>query len=576
MENRLSDSRLANLSAQTIFDGFNDYQAQFQDITRRAKVRFEQRDWHGMQADAVERLELHNKQVQQVGSEISQLLGDRVGKKLVWTSAKAVYSGLIADHKNWELAETFFNSVTRRVFPSDFGVDPQVEFVHTDFDTPPEPASQSIYRVYQADSLPKLVATILTDYQFAVPYQDLHRDTDLVANQIQTHMQMLGASPLIDQAHLIKAVFYRGKLAYLVGCLKSGSYTLPLVITLLSTTQGIVVDAVLLTEDEASVVFSFARSYFHVDIERPYDLICFLTDMMPRKPVAELYTGLGHNKHSKTEFYRDFLHHLSIAEDKFEVAQGERGMVMIAFTLPSYDVIFKIIKDHFDQPKKITRQVVMEKYHLVYQHDRAGRMIDAHRFERLKLSRHHFSDDLLAELQQVAAQSVLVEKDYVLIKYGYVERRVVPLNIYVNQVDLASAQAAVIDYGNTIKDLVSSNIFPGDLLLKNFGVTRHDRVVFYDYDEICLLTDCNFRVMPRSSNYEDEIFAEPWFSFDDNDIFPEQFHHFLGLRGDLRDVFMAHHADLFEVDFWRQTQDRIRAGEIIHIFPYHQDKRLQQ
>jgi isocitrate dehydrogenase kinase/phosphatase len=385
---------------------------------------------------------------------------------------------------------------------------------------------------------------------------------------------MMGALPDTHQVQIVKAVFYRGKLAYLVGRLFSGPHIVPLVLTLLSTPTGIVVDAVLLTEDEASVVFSFARSYFHVDIERPYNLICFLAEMMPRKPRAELYTALGYNKHGKTEFYRDLLHHLAGTTDKFEIAEGERGMVMITFTLPSYDVIFKIIKDRFDQPKKMTRQVVVEKYHLVYQHDRAGRMIDAHRFERLKLARHHFSETLLAELQQVAAQSVQVEKDYVLIKHGYVERLVIPLNIYVNQVDLDAAQDAVIDYGNTIKDLIASNIFPGDLLLKNFGVTRHGRVVFYDYDEICLLTDCNFRVMPPAPSYEDEFFAEPWFSVDENDIFPEQFHHFLGLRGPLRDTFIAHHADLFEVDFWREIQERIKAGEIIHIFPYHQSKRL--
>jgi isocitrate dehydrogenase kinase/phosphatase len=269
MEKHLSDSRLANLSAQTIFEGFNDYQAQFQEITRRAKGRFERRNWHGMQADALERLELHNQQVQQVGTNISHLLGDRVTKKLVWTSTKAVYSGLIAEYENWELAETFFNSVTRRIFPSDFGVDPQVEFVHTDFDVPPEPASSSIYRTHHATSLPELVTTILDYYQFGVPYQDLERDTTLVVAELENHLQTLGALPNTHQVQIVKAVFYRGKLAYVVGRLFSGPHIVPVVLTLLSTPTGIVVDTVLLTEDEASIVFSFARSYFHVDVERP-------------------------------------------------------------------------------------------------------------------------------------------------------------------------------------------------------------------------------------------------------------------------------------------------------------------
>jgi isocitrate dehydrogenase kinase/phosphatase len=344
---------------------------------------------------------------------------------------------------------------------------------------------------------------------------------------------------------------------------------------LLNTPQGVIIDAVLLREREVSILFSFTRSYFHVDVERLYDLVRFLRSIMPRKRIAELYTAIGHHKHGKTELYRDLLHHLAACDDHFEVARGQRGMVMAVFTLPSYDVVFKVIKDHFDAPKDTTRQAVMEKYHLVFKHDRAGRLVDAQEFEHLQFDRWRFSDALLDHLRRVAAQTVIVEAGHVVIKHAYVERRVTPLNLYVREADEDAARAAVLDYGYVLKDLAATNIFPGDMLLKNFGVTRQGRVVFYDYDELCLLTDCTFRSLPQPTNPEEEVAAEPWFAVGEHDIFPEELQCFLGLQGALRDVFMQQHADLFDTQFWHQIEARLQAGETLDIFPYAKSERLR-
>jgi isocitrate dehydrogenase kinase/phosphatase len=380
----------------------------------------------------------------------------------------------------------------------------------------------------------------------------------------------------VARIEMIESIFFRGKSAYLVGsAFRVGDrHSLPLAFAMLHGETGITLDALLMGEDDLAILFSFTRSYFRVDAARPYDLVRFLKTLMPRKPLGELYTAIGYNKHGKTEFYRDFLRHLQASEDQFQKAEGDPGMVMIVFTLPSYDVVFKLIKDRFDYPKDSSRSEVMRKYRLVFEHDRAGRLVEAYEFEHLRIARNRFRSELLEELLRSAADSVRVEDDYVVIKHVYVERRVRPLNLYLVETNEAAARTAVIDYGQAIKDLAATNIFPGDLLPKNFGVTRHGRVVFYDYDELCWLTDCDFRELPAPTTYEDEIAAEPWFSIRENDIFPEEFPCFLGFQPDLLKTLIEYHGDLFQAVAWRSVQTALRAGNILEIFPYSVDKRL--
>ncbi|MEZ4517746.1 MAG: bifunctional isocitrate dehydrogenase kinase/phosphatase [Chloroflexota bacterium] len=575
MNQRLTDSRLANIGANTIHQAYITYRNQFQAITQRAAERFSRQDWSGMQNDASERLVLYRQIIDLAEAAIRDLLDDRQYDKFIWASMKAVYSGTIADHDDWELAETFFNSVTRRLF-STVGVDPRIEFVATDFETPPTRAQTSIYRTFtRAESTEKMMQAVLEAFNPGRPYRNLNQTVALVAQVIETHLETIGALRVVERLEIVRSLFYRGMGAYIIGRLFSGSHQMPFILCLLHTEDGIVVDCVLLDENSASILFSFAHSYFQVDTTRPYDLVHFLRSMMPRKRTGELYISLGYNKHGKTELYRDLLDHLDYSEDKFEIARGQRGMVMLVFTMPNYDMVFKIIKDHFNYPKDSTRKQVKAKYDLVYRHDRAGRLVDAQGFEYLEFSRRHFSDELLEELARNASQSVKINDDSVVLAHAYVERRVIPLDIYVREAGEGAARSAVIDYGQAIKDMACSNIFPGDMLLKNFGVTRHGRVVFYDYDELCLLTDCNFRKMP-SAGYEEELSAEPWFHVNEGDIFPQEFAYFLGLSGELREVFDAHHSDLYQPETWRRYQEGIREGAIAHIYPYLFEQRLHQ
>ncbi|MCA9866529.1 MAG: bifunctional isocitrate dehydrogenase kinase/phosphatase [Anaerolineales bacterium] len=575
MTPRLSDSRLANVGAKTIRTAYVTFHEQFRAITGRAGIRFDTQDWPGLQADTAERLGLYRRIVDLVEAAIRDLLGDRVENKVIWASMKAVYSGLITDRDDWELAETFFNSATRRIFTT-VGVDPQIEFVATDFETPPTRPRSPVYRSYnRITSTAVLVAAVLQDFAFDTPYEDAPRDVALVAARIEAQLEQLGALQSVDRLELIRSPFYRGMGVYLVGRLFSGSHRIPFALALIHGPQGIAVDTILLDENSVSILFSFAHSYFHVDVDRPYDLVHFLTTLMPRKRLGELYISIGYHKHGKTELYRNLLDHLAYTTEKFEIARGQRGMVMLVFTMPGYDMVFKLIKDFFNYPKGSTRKEVRAKYDLVYRHDRAGRLVDAQSFEFLAFSRALFSDELLDVLAADCVQSVTITDDTVIIAHAYVQRRVIPLDIYIRNAHETAARAAVCDYGRAIKDMASCNIFPGDMLLKNFGVTRHGRVVFYDYDELCLLEECNFRRLPPSERYEDSMAAEPWFHVNPNDIFPEEFAHFLGLSGALREEFEQHHADLYTTDYWRGVQEAIRSGVRLHIYPYQPEQRLQ-
>jgi isocitrate dehydrogenase kinase/phosphatase len=573
MSSQADHDGLARDGSAALLAAFDDYGEQFRGITRRARARFEQRDWHGMQHDAADRLDLYGRVIAGAVAALPAVLGAAVQDKRVWAAMRAAYSRRITGRPDIELAETFFNSITRRLFAT-VGVDPRIEFLLSASD-PPSPPGRPAYATYPGNQpLPGLMKAVLTACSFSAPFEDLERDARRVTGAIERERRQLGKVSPIDAIEVVRSVFYRNKGAYLVGRIRTSDGLMPIALALHNGEHGLFVDAALFSADEVSIIFSFTHSYFHVEVARPGDLVAFLQSIMPGKPSAELYNAIGYNKHGKTELYRDLMRHIDQSADRLEPARGDRGMVMIVFTLPSFGVVFKVIRDQFAYPKTTTRREVMGRYQLVFKHDRAGRLVDAQEFEHLAFARERFADDLLAELTGDAAGSVTVRDGLVAIKHLYTERRLTPLNLYLREADAALARDAVLDYGQAVKDLAATNIFPGDMLLKNFGVTRHGRVVFYDYDEICLVTDCNFRDMPRAHDCDEEFGAEPWFYVGSNDIFPEEFLTFLGLEGELRETFLQAHGDLLTADYWRKLQARHRAGEVMEIIPYRQCRRL--
>jgi isocitrate dehydrogenase kinase/phosphatase len=568
----LTDSRLAARCAEIAQQAFFDYQTRFNAITRRARERFLARDWAGSFNDAAERLRFYNDVLDGLTSRIRELMGIRLPERSIWMGVKAVYSSLIARSPAWEIAETFFNSLTRRVFATD-GVDQAIEFVDTDFDTPPPNAPITVAKTYRGQSLPELLHSALTDAFEEICWDDLRETANLATAQIEATHAAKDSQPELE---IVSSVFYRGRGAYLVGrVLREGQVSLPIALCLRHENErGITLDALLHGDVDLAILFSFTRSYFRVAIECPYRLVRYLQQLMPRKRLIDLYNAIGFHRHGKTEFYRDFIAHLRRSTDRFVVAEGARGMVMSVFTLPSYDVVFKLIKDRFDLPKDSTREDVRRRYRLVFEHDRAGRLVEAHEFEHLRIPGDRFDPKLRAELLRDAASIVRMEGGDVIIAHAYVERRLRPLNLFFRENEPETIAAAGRDYGQSIKDLAASNIFPGDLLTKNFGVTRHGRVVFYDYDELCFLTDCNFRKLPEARTPEEEVAAEPWFSVRENDIFPEEFLQFLALPKPALTALLKHHGEIFRADFWRAIQRQIRVGDIPEVFPYRAERRL--
>jgi isocitrate dehydrogenase kinase/phosphatase len=562
-------------AARAILAVFDAHQAQFRLVTRRAEARFLQRDWRGGQQDAAERLTLYRQFVSWCVQDLRKTLGDATADAAAWTALRQVYAREAASRLDTELAYTFFNSVVRQLLRA-VGPEADVYFDDRDFlNLPPLSSSQPLRTYGPGMGLEAMLRALLQDLPFAAQYPGRDADALLIARVLAEDLARAPRAPTVETIEMVAVPFYRNKGAYLVGRLRTTAGTMPLVLALIHEEQGLRVDAALVEPDEVSVVFSFTRSYFHVEMDCPRAMVDFLRSLMPRKPIEELYTSLGYHKHGKTELVRSLLRHMQDHDAHFEVAEGDKGLVMAVFALPTLNVVFKIIKDRFGAPKQTTRQQVMEKYHLVFVRDRVGRLADAQEFEGLAFDRARFSPELMEELGRECGDSLVVEGDRVVIRHLYTERRVTPLNLYLRQVEGPRAIDAVLDYGQCIKDLAAANIFTGDMLLKNFGVTRSGRVIFYDYDELCLLTECNFRDIPAARHDEDEYSAEPWFSVGEHDIFPEEFRAFLTLPGRIGEVFLAAHGDLLTADYWRRMQRMAEVGEVVDIFPYRRSRRLR-
>ena len=588
------DSTVAYSIAKAMMDGFNRHYQLFRTESGRAKHRFETADWHGQQRAQRERIEFYDLRVREASTRLEREFKAGEQSMDVWQQIKLHYIGLLVNHHQPELAETFFNSVTTKIlhrsyFQNDFiFVRPAVS---TEYIENEEPTAQPTYRAYYPapSTLHANVVRLVSDFDLRLEFEDLERDAGYVVDALR---ERLGDVKLRAnfQIQVLSGLFFRNKGAYVVGKIINGFSEVPVALPLLHNKNGkLVIDAALFGEDDLLILFSFARAYFMVDMGIPSAYVQFLRSMMPRMPRAEIYNALGLAKQGKTLFYRDFLAHLRHSTDKFRIAPGIKGMVMLVFDLPSFPYVFKVIKDYYPPQKDTTREQIKGKYLLVKQHDRVGRMADTQEYSEVAFPRARFDDELIAEIEKFApSQLEISDRDgdgqmEVIIKHVYIERRMIPLNIYLQEafdvgvtepVAQDQIERAVVEYGNAIKDLVAANIFPGDMLWKNFGITRHGKVVFYDYDEIEYITDCKFRKVPTPRNEEDEMSGEIWYSVGAKDVFPETFGPFLLGNDAVRGVFMKHHADLLDAAFWQNHQSRIQAGHVFDVFPYEQEKRF--
>jgi len=569
------DTSRAAPMARAIQAGFEDYHARFAAVTARARLRFEQCDWDAAHRDAVERIGLYDVCIAACMENLRRMAGPVIGGRACWLQVHACYALLVQGRIDAELYKTFYNTLARRLFGT-HGVDADVEFLAFDVepsDAITHPVARHAYAVSSTRPADALMR-VLGDYRFAVPYAHQLRCAAAIAVRLQDDLAHWGANP-IRGIELLDTVFYRERRAYLVGRVFGEHRFSPCVIALVNDGQGLRADAVLTARRDVAHLFGVSRSYFQADLATVGDAVVFLRSLLPGKPIDEIYTVLGRAKQGKTERYRAFFRHFrDHPQEQLVHAEGTPGMVMAVFTLPSYPLVFKLIRDRFAWPKAMSRQQVEAKYALVFNLDRVGRLLDAQPYRHLRFPTARFAPKLLDELLAQCAQAVKIDGDEVEIALCYVQRRFRPLNLYLREQSAEGVRAAVLDYAQAITDMARNNIFPGDMLPKNFGVSRHGRAVFYDYDELCRVTDCSFRDWPEPRSPEEALADEPWFHVGPRDVFPERFGPFMALPAAELAAVREHFGHLFQPSWWRGLQAGFAAGVIPDTPPYATTHRL--
>ncbi|WP_296697729.1 bifunctional isocitrate dehydrogenase kinase/phosphatase [Algoriphagus sp.] len=561
--------------AEKIFNGFLTYIKSFNAYTRLTPKYFSERNWQAIQLNHKQRLRLYKDLLFPLAASCKKSLADRSTDRALWTTIKTEYSHLISTLPELEIAETFFNSVIRKTYEN-VDIDEDLMFVMEGHDFCSIRENSDLIRNYPKGlGLDKIILQILDDFDFGAPFMEKEKDIKFLIEGVQKVILTRYKIDSETRTQILKSIFYRNKAAYLIGRTFVGKKWMPFIIPIMHSKDGIFVDTLIFDPNLMSHLFSFTRSYFMVEAEVPSEIVAFLSSVIPHKKIHELYNAIGFNKHGKTLFYRDFLHHLDNSKDQFVVAPGIKGMVMTVFTLPSLNIVFKLIKDHFEPPKNMTRQEVREKYKLVSLHDRVGRMADTHEFEYFKIPKDRISPDLIQELRNTTNSLLNFTDTHLVIKHLYTERKMEPLNLYLEHCGTEEGKKVVEDYGRAILQLAQANIFPGDMMTKNFGLTRQKRVIFYDYDEIEFLNDMNFRVKPKAETYEQIYAPEPWYSIAKNDVFPEDFKRWMIGRKDLKEHFLDYHSNLFSPEYWQGIQVRIEKGELIHAYPYPEEIRFR-
>lgn len=573
---RLYEEQAQSIAA-TILAGFNKHYSMFRNASSGAKTLFEEGNWHGIQQLVADRIRMYDDRVRESVEVLRRELAANALNDDVWAQAKKDYIALLVNHKQPELAETFFNSVSTKILDKEY-YNNQFIFVKPAISTEyidSEPRTfQSFYP--KEEGLRGCLKHILNHFRWRTSFAHQARD---IADILRAAKRHFGAEwpPQDLNLHLqvLNSAFYRNKSAYIFGQIISGNERYPFALAIVHNAKGkLIVDAALFDAAQISVLFSFARAYFLVDMPVPAGYVQFLQSMLPMRSKGDLYTLLGLGKQGKNIFYREFAQHLEYSDDKFILAPGIKGLVMSVFTLPSFPYVFKVIKDTFGPNKDFDREYVRQKYLLVKKHDRVGRMADTLEFVNVALPKHRCDQELIDELRTLAPSQIEETDDLFIVKHLYIEYRLQPLNLFMQTASPQEKAAAVIDYGYALKELASANIFPGDMLYKNFGMTRFKRVIFYDYDEIEYMTDCNFRAIPPAPNPEYEMSGEVWYPVNKGDVFPEEFGPFLLGEPDVRKVFLEHHRDLLTPEFWQQKKERLQQGILEDFYPYPQSVRF--
>ena len=586
-----TSQKTSSMIARKILSGFEQHYQNIKSASIEAKRCFEEKEWMKIESDSKLRLNFYDEQVDVFCKNLSSELKKKTlyGAKdeynepthiekfdsEFWKKTKLMYIELITDHRQPELAETFYNSVFCRIFSRSFYnnqfifTKPCVSLNYIDMD---EPVIDSYF--VEDKQLKNAFKSILHSYGFNCQLGNL--DEDIKRLEEQLFMQIPRLSSEVFEIQVISTPFIRGKCAYIAGKIVSQLHSdIPILIALLNDDKkGLYVDSLLTDRGSISIVFSFSRSYFFITTDYPSAIVEFLKELLPGKTRAVLYSAIGLHKQGKTLLYRHFLKYSKVTSEKLIIAPGIKGMVMSVFTFPMYPYVFKIINDKFAPPKMGTKEMVKDRYYFVKNHVRVGRLADTWEFSNVAFPIKDIDDALLTELKKKAGSNIEIEGDLLIIKHMYIENKMTPLNMYLETANKEQQAHIIQDYGKAIDELINSNIFPGDMLTKNFGVTRQNRVVFYDYDEITLMSTPVFKKIPKSRSYEEEMASEPWYYVGQNDVFPEEFKYFMLPNKFMKETFNNHYKKLLDADYWISIQEKIQENGVMDYYPYGSEKRM--
>lgn len=541
--------------AHIIFNEYAQYRQQVEHYTALAAKRFIDADWQGQRLAVRSRIKLHDNCLTALHQQLANI-DSTYWTRERWKATYDHYVKLLASKVD-SLAISFFDAVGRLLYKGDaptyLSSVAIEELVHTD--------TQLVSTAWQGEAslMQLLKATGFYDKIKAVEQKQLQLFSEFQQNHNVGNQGILQACT---------DLFYRNRHAYMVGRIVIETRSLPFILCFVHADDAIELNAVLFGEDALKNIFSFSRSYFLMHTQRPIVIVNFLRLLMPSKPEAQLYINLGYQFHG-----RELLLHTVEGQGKnlpelFTEAPGTRGLVMVVITQRSSEFVIKLIRDECKPPKNTLPEEVHQKYAFVAAQDRVGRLADAQRIDFLRLPRYAFPPALIDLIQAECSQSCALTAEWLVLRSVYVERKLVPLNIFLETNSGDQLYQALLDFGNAIREMAMSNIFAGDLLIKNFGVTPEGRVIFYDYDEIVPVTSCNFRVMPAPANHEQEYENESWLVVKDEDVFPEEWPKFLIAEGPQREFCKDQHADIFRASYWNAIKNMHERGEIVDIQPY--------
>jgi isocitrate dehydrogenase kinase/phosphatase len=565
-----SERQRIQLTAEWILKVFDDFYAEFLRLTWAAKATFESRDHPTAIANARRRLGLYNATVYPLADELQRAFPQLKEHEPHWRQVEAAYRTAVDGRYEADLALAYLHSAQRCVHhgewkPVEYGFRGSHRVV-----PPANAVSEYFPCSWPVD--PLTIQRVLQVADLAVPFCDPARDAGLIARRVNDVLADRAGAGLRG-IEMLRAGFFRNRGAYLVGRLVlKGTEHKPCVIALVNAAEGLRAEALLHAAPHVHNLCSSTEAPFQVTNRHYHELSAFLHSIMPRRPLGLHYSTIGYYHFSKVAVMNEVRRRLVHERERLSVAPGSPGTVTIAFTSPQLDYVLKVIRDQPTSGYKWDRfegvEAVLAKYKGVHEINRTGSMLDNIVYYNLRLEHAWFEPALAEELLQAAGNSVQRQGRALVFKYLIAQRKLTPLNVFLETAPAQRAERAMINLGFCIRNNAAANVFNKDFDARNYGVSRYLKIYLYDYDAVETLTDVKVRT--NRDRYEGEEEIPGWF-FEPGVVFlPEEIE--AGLRVPnraLRRAFRAVHAELMTVEYWEQLQQALRAGEVpgIHAFP---------